>query len=100
MTFAPGFFQARAPAMSPEMKPNTSHEKAYLTETEAAAFLAEIGLPVAPASLRKWRCEARRDQPAAVRFGRQIRYARVAILAWAEARLQPATPTLEGASRE
>lgn len=65
--------------------------KLRLTEPEASAYLAEgYGLTIAPATLRTWRCRCPEHGPPFERFGRAIVYRRLAVDAWAQARLTPA----------
>jgi len=48
------------------------HDDLFLNPTEAAEFLAGLGLPVAVSTLRKWRCTG--GGPVFQSFGRAAKY--------------------------
>jgi hypothetical protein len=59
----------------------------FLSEPQAAAFLAELGLTVAPKTLRKLRCVG--GGPSFVKFGRAPLYQPEALDRWVEEKLTP-----------
>lgn len=59
----------------------------YMTRKEAAAFLADRGLPVSHLTLQKWATTG--GGPAYQIFGNRALYTAENLMTWAEAKLTP-----------
>ncbi len=66
----------------------------FLTRKEAAQVLRACGLPIAAATLAA--LVTRGGGPAFLKFGQRALYRRSDLVAWAHARLNPATGPAEG----
>jgi hypothetical protein len=64
--------------------PESLRRKHNLTTEEASCVLDELGVPAAPATLRKWRCTG--GGPPYFKAGVTVRYPRPELFAWGFAR--------------